>query len=521
MKNIDPNAKKFGNEPVNQGKSSLHQEAGIDNFDLNITRRALMRMMALAGIGFAIPWQDDALAQTRFTRNAPSIPFKRNETGDGIVGPYGEVRVFDVGGDMLPVFVKATNDLAVMDVTGRSAFVRYGKGATSITLTAEGVKFGETAKAQPWSGEVVRKLISALTKDRDKLRGAMLLRSALHTSYPVAVAQSKKKTSKRMGTAMGKSALDYGWRALYCTTTTVTETVEECVTKLIEDIKTAEEQYQECYDKEVKKDPCKSVPFGAKGPCAAAICAAKTFIDIVEGFIEVITCIVKTVVREVVNCTAPKQGEWPNPWDQFDLKLGGFLPQPQASFSKKNIDEGLKLLDDFGGFLGPFGKCFIRGEWSLAQLDTKLKLDGTNVVIPYGIKVCISDECGSQLSDPDMFADALVAWGTALSLLAALSPEFAAAVAGLGIVPLASAAAAIAALPQAAVAAAAIILAFILLALLYATAISAQLYFHRNHTNNFADGKVCIEHPTFAIALISMATLGYAHAELIPPIVTG
>ncbi|MBI3949511.1 MAG: hypothetical protein HY314_03545 [Acidobacteria bacterium] len=70
------------------------------------------------------------------------------------------------------------------------------------------------------------------------------------------------------------------------------------------------------------------------------------------------------------------------------------------------------------------------------------------------------------------------------------------------------------------VAVAAIILALILLIMIYATAIVAQMSFYVCCTNCLADGMICIEHPTFALALIKLATIGIAPAELIPPIVT-
>ena len=45
--------------------------------------------------------------------------------------------------------------------------------------------------------------------------------------------------------------------------------------------------------------------------------------------------------------------------------------------------------------------------------------------------------------------------------------------------------------------------------------------FHKNFTNNFADGKVCIVHPTFALMLVHAALLGQAPVALVPPIVVG
>jgi hypothetical protein len=71
------------------------------------------------------------------------------------------------------------------------------------------------------------------------------------------------------------------------------------------------------------------------------------------------------------------------------------------------------------------------------------------------------------------------------------------------------------------VACAALILAAILAALVYGTLVAAQLEYHRIATDHFNDNVVCIEHPTFAIALIELWTQGMVPARAIPPIVTG
>ena len=235
------------------------------------------------------------------------------------------------------------------------------------------------------------------------------------------------------------------------------------------------------------------------------------------------------VVREVVSCIIPKPGQWPNPWNLIDKLIPGAIPQPKKGFTQKDIDGALKLLKEIGGniggFLGPF-KCLLDGKWSLAQLDTQLNFGAGNIVIPYGVKVCMTAACANSLIDGSMITAAAAAWGTTLGVLAALSTDIAA----LGIPAAPGAAALVAALGGAAtagvavspgVAAAAIILALILLVMIYATAIFGQLVYHKNFTNDFADGLVCIEHPTFALALIKLATIGIAPAELIPPIVTG
>jgi hypothetical protein len=199
----------------------------------------------------------------------------------------------------------------------------------------------------------------------------------------------------------------------------------------------------------------------------------------------------------------------------------GAIPQPAATFGAKELEAALKLVKDIGSFLGPFGTCLANGQWSLAQLQTPIDFGGGTIALPYGVKVCISADCASRLSLDGLVGELTTSWTAALGALAALSPEFAAAVSPLGILAAPAAAGVAATAPPAIAAIAALILAFIILALIYGTAISGQLFIHKNFTGNFADGTVCIEHATFALALIKLASYGVAPSELIPPIVTG
>lgn len=523
MKKTDAEMKKVDDELLDKRDSPVHIEADTASFDWTITRRTLMRQMAFAGIGLALPWKSILFAPQRDPKKALPELFKISDGGKTVVGPFGEVRVVVGEEEIVPVLIKAAGGLAVMDFTGRKALVRFGNGKEAITFNTGGVQFGE-APIQKWDTTVVSKLVAAIAKDRRKARGAMLLRSTLHTAYPVAVREvnTKQARNRRMGRAVADGAVEMSlW---VCETHTETETVETCVTRLIDKIKTAEERYEECYDKEVNRNPCKSVPFGGAGACAAAVCVAEGFVDLVVGVIEVVTCIVDVVIHEVTKCKINMElllNQLPNQWDLRDLPLiGGAVRQPSAAFSRGDIDQALNLLKRIGDFLGPFG-CILGGSWSLAQVDTKLRLgkNGETIVIPYGVEVCINAECATQLSDPGAFANALGAWGLALSTLAALSPEAAAVLATLGVTPAAGVGAIIASLPPAAVAAAALILAFLLEVLWYATAISGQLAVHRL-LGSFDDGKVCIVHPTFAIALFTLLTTNPA-AVSIPPIVTG
>jgi len=162
---------------------SGHQKVDVAISDCEWTRREFLRKAAVAGLMLGVPWVDSAVAAVP---PPPVIRFDKNKTGDGVVGPYGEVRIGSVGGQALPVIVSAPDGSAVMDCSGRSPFVRFGTASdsTAIILTSDGVQLGTNAKPAPWNSDSVHRLIEALAKDRKKARGAMFLRSALHTSYP-------------------------------------------------------------------------------------------------------------------------------------------------------------------------------------------------------------------------------------------------------------------------------------------------------------------------------------------------
>ncbi|HWH48394.1 MAG TPA: hypothetical protein VN664_11370, partial [Burkholderiales bacterium] len=119
-------------------------------------------------------------------------------------------------------------------------------------------------------------------------------------------------------------------------------------------------------------------------------------------------------------------------------------------------------------------------------------------------------------------SDLLTAWPAALTLLAAMSPEFLTflTTAGIPMTIPPAVLAAVGILPPAAASAAVIMLAFLILALIYGTALAGELS-AAEALGAFADGEVCIVHPTIALAMIKVLTLGFVPAELVPPIVVG
>jgi hypothetical protein len=234
--------------------------------------------------------------------------------------------------------------------------------------------------------------------------------------------------------------------------------------------------------------------------------------------------VTEEVTRDVVTCVGAVKGAFKNVWNIVDRTLPG-LEKPgtaAAKFTAKDLQQAQDLLQALAGPLGTFATCLIKGKWSIESVDTPIPMGDNNLAIPYGVRVCIGADCASSLTVQGVGSQLVTAWPAAITLLAALSPDFVTFLGSIGAsvtVP-AIVTAAVAALPPAAATAAALILALVILALIYGTALAGELSVAQA-LGAFDDGEVCIVHPTLALAMIKLLTIGIAPAELVPPIVVG
>jgi len=509
----------------------------MTNFNHSASRRQiLIGAGALAGTSLLPAMIRSALAQDKglaaLLSNAkptslkpPAAVFMTNPGGS--TGPWGEVRVGRAAANSpiaLPALILSADKLGVVNFATRRPYASIsGAKGDAIVLASEGVVFAKGQKAAPWNADTIKKLVQALAADRSKARALMQLRSALLTSYPVFLATSKAKTDPRLAkviaTAQGVMA------SQGCTTETVTDIVTTTVTDIVKKWKTAEEQYEKCFDRETSGDPdlgCSYLPAGpARDGCATIFCGAKGFVDVLVSVTEVVRTVTEEVVRTVVTCVInPAKDFYRNQWNLIETVLPGLQKTPDPKVGGKDLQAGLKFLQDAAGALGPFANCLLGAKWSIEGLGTPIPTGDGHLAIPYGVRVCMTATCASKLTVFGVGGELVGSWTAALTLLAALSVDFAAIAAGVGIVVPAALAAAVAALPPVAVTAAAIILAFIILALIYGTAIMAQLTI-AEQLGAFNDGEVCIVHPTFALAMIKALTMGIAPSELVPPVVVG
>src|SRR6185503_7461305 len=157
---------------------------------------------------------------------------------------------------------------------------------------------------EAWSAALVDKLTKSIASDRQKARALMQLRAAFVSGFPAYLASTKSTTDKRVTAAHNKASR--GMSDTGCTTSTVTDSVQHTVTTAVEQWKTAEQQYQECFEHETSGATnlaCSLFPAGdARNFCAAGVCTAKGFIDVLLGVVEVVTTVTEEVTRNVVTC---------------------------------------------------------------------------------------------------------------------------------------------------------------------------------------------------------------------------
>ena len=451
------------------------------------------------------------------------LPITRLPGVLGSTGNWGEVQVRELKTGLVPVYVRSANRAGVMDLTKSRATVSLGNGRfvlTSRTIQAGGM-------AQPWNASTISNLINSARKDAS-LRASLLgLRAALLTAYPYTVSTAKKMAEPRVAQALVGAAAQMGVRAMprrsNCTTTTITETIVREVEQEVERWFTAEERYADCVQKQVDAGIFGGVV------AAAAYCAAAGFVDLFLGVVTVLVTVTEEVERTVVSCVLEGSKRLVDIFNGIEIALpdkGIRLPTVPAiggvapALTSTDIMAALQRLRDLLGAVSPFTTCMLGGKWSFAAADLAAITGTSTFEIPYGVKVCITANCARQLRYDSAHGDLGDAATTLLAILAALNTDFAAVASTLGIAKAAEAVALAAVIGTTATTALTAVAALLLFLVYYAAMIAIQLQFLPESA--FADGWVCIEHPTFVIAAVTVLVPGLGSlSQWTPPIVTG
>ncbi|MFO1425655.1 MAG: hypothetical protein U1F11_01500 [Steroidobacteraceae bacterium] len=452
------------------------------------------------------------------------LQFVSTADGLGALGPWGELRVRETAAGLVPTFLQSSDRAGIIDLSGRRGSITLGGGA--IALTSAGVQFGSGTSPRAWDKLTVRQLIDVIARNERLRRSLFELRAAFVTTYAGVVANRKGKRNDTVAAVVHKAARAMGGAASpgksNCTTQTITDSVVSEVTEQVEVWKTAEQQFDECVAAEVKAGI-----FGGE-LAALALCVAKGFVDMVVGVMTVVRSIAEEVTRVVVSCVPAAGTALRDVFRGLDVDLPGpslavpSPPKPGLVFSSKDIDEARRFLRSFLAGVNGYLDCLLDAKWSIAAAELPLAIGAAGVDIPYGIRLCLPAGCARAMTLEQARRTLADSGGTMAGLLASLVPGLGSLAAALGIPEAALLSTAmLGTLGPGAWAAAVVMLVMLLLLAYYAIAIFAQMQLLPDAA--FADGEVCIEHPTLLIALanILLAPNSVSLLFLIPPIVTG
>jgi hypothetical protein len=350
------------------------------------------------------------------------------------------------------------------------------------------------------------------------------LRAALVTALPHTVRTAAKQTDHRVAQAVTRMARGMGVsaspRKSKCTTTTITETTTREVETFVKQWQDADERFAECVDQQLANNT-----FGGE-LAAVAYCTALGLTDVFLGLVRVVTTVVEEVERTVVTCTIEAKQKLVDVFKGTDIVFPGKgigfpgLAGATPALSAGDITAALGKLRELMANVSPFTDCLLRGRWSFAAADFAALTGGSKFEIPYGVKVCIPADCARALRIDSAGGNLSQAATSLLSILAALNADFAALAAALGVKQAAEAVAIAAGLGATATTALTAVTALMLFLVYYAAMISLQMQFLPEE--HFADGFVCIEHPTFVIAAVTVMLPGVGSlSQYTPPIVTG
>ncbi len=424
----------------------------------------------------------------------------RDEDIDAFHGRRGHLRVaryVDEGRRLaVPVLVRDSDELGLIDLTTSAPFIRLGTADRGIEIGAKGLAFKHGGAPEAWSTSVVKRLLQRLRDDETLRRGLFGLRAALAECYPEYLLRTGAGAPRKLGAQRAKSARaqrEFG-RSRRCTTSTVTETITTTVTRTEQVVLTAAEQFarcsEACFDRFLAGTRDDAVGYAI---CEAG-CLARGFVDVVTGTIEVLETLVEQVVREVITCvTTLVPGQVPHPI--IGAHAPGWLPGLSSAtgaaatafppeVTAKAIEIVTKLVKTMPGAI----RCLVEGQWSITSLgDLSLRIPGVESV-PLGVTVCMDHDCALKLLGAGLSADAFAIISALIEL--ATSGGVAAAVVAAGVTG-----AAAAALTQAIL----VLLTVLIVVMIHLVIVSGEIAIYESL--GAIDNGLCITHPSLAVAV--------------------
>lgn len=342
--------------------------------------------------------------------------------------------------EFLPTRVETRLKTGYFDLNNGKPIVHLSSGKRVLTFDTDSIRIGRTELQFDWSPKAVMQIVDLLVNDAELRQVALDLRDAILFTPIQYVGESGHVVPNTLAEGISASLVPYVHMAetprnIVCTETLKVERIVERITETRQKLLTAAEQMEECHRNCAARHPDQGNIFEkaaaalARVACGAG-CLIKAFADVVVGFFEVVTEIVREVIKKVVVCVNPPPKHVAVPFEGKFKDVGvrsvsGIDNVPKdANPTPDDFKKLAELIKTFGDLSEP-AECILNATWSVRDLRD-IGYQGFADSFPISFSVCFDEDCLKKLLKAG--PKAIIAAVTELGSLAKAAPVAAAAV---------------------------------------------------------------------------------------------
>lgn len=317
----------------------------------------------------------------------------------------------DTFSEFLPTRVETRLKTGYFDLNNGKPIVHLSSGARVLIFDTDSVCIGRTELKFDWSTKAVNQIIDLLVDNAELRQVALDLRDAILFAPLQYAGKSGHVVPNALAEGISASLVPYVQmsetpRERVCSETPKVERIVERITEVRSKILTAREQMEQCLRNCEKRHPDQGNLFEKAGAAVLRVgcgagCLIKAFVDVVVGFFEVVTEIVREVVTRVVVCIEPPPKHIAVPFEGKFRHVGSFAVSgidnvPQGANPTPNDFKKLtELIKTFGQLSEP-AECLLNATWSVRDLRD-LGYQGVADFFPISFSVCFDEECMKKL----------------------------------------------------------------------------------------------------------------------------
>jgi len=314
-------------------------------------------------------------------------------------------------GEFLPTRVETRLKTGYFDLNNGKPIVHLTSGKRVLTFDTDSISIGRTELQFDWSPQAVMQIVDLLVENAELRQAALDLRDAILFTPLQYVGESGHVLPNALAEGISASLVPYVQmtvtpRKSICTEALKVEQIVERITEIRQKIRTAAEMMEECHRNCAERHPDqgnileKIAAAAARVACGAG-CLIKAFVDVVVGFFEVVTEIVREVVTRVVVCVNPPPKHIAVPFEGKFTDVGSRavsgidnLPK-DANPTPDDFKKLAELIKSFGDLSEP-AECILNATWTVRDLRD-LGYQGVGDTFPISFSVCFDEECVKKL----------------------------------------------------------------------------------------------------------------------------